>query len=85
MWGIFGKPLKRAIWNTLGLHVVATVGLTFLSLLDGACAVFCLLLSTGSHHVRVQIHATCCCIPRCTAETFGSQESTFWGCKLGAG
>ena len=20
MWGIFGKPLKRAIWNTLGLH-----------------------------------------------------------------
>ena len=20
MWGIFGNPLKRAIWNTLGLH-----------------------------------------------------------------
>ena len=25
MWGIFGKPLKRAIWNTLGLHVVLTI------------------------------------------------------------
>ena len=24
MWGIFGKPLKRAIWNTLGLHAVLT-------------------------------------------------------------
>ena len=25
MWGIFGKPLKRAIRNTLGLHAVLTV------------------------------------------------------------
>ena len=24
MWGIFGKPLKTAIWNTLGLHAVLT-------------------------------------------------------------
>ena len=25
--GIFGKPLKRAIWNTLGLHAVLTTQL----------------------------------------------------------
>ena len=37
MWGIFGKPLKRAIWNTLGLHAVLTVCLIFLSFLDGTC------------------------------------------------
>ena len=36
MWGIFGKPLKRAIWNTLSLHAVLTVCLRFSSLLDDA-------------------------------------------------
>ena len=79
MWGIFEKPLKRAIWNTLGLHVVLTVCWRFLSCLDVACVVGCLILSTGSHHVRVQILATCCCIPRCNAEAFGSQKSTLRG------
>ena len=63
MWGIFGKPLKRAIWNTLGLHVVLTVCLRFLSFLDSACVACWLFLSTDSYHVRIQIHATCCCIP----------------------
>ena len=53
MWGIFGKPLKRAVWNTLELHVVVTVCLRFLSFLDGACVACCLLLSTGSHYARV--------------------------------
>ena len=76
MWGIFGKPLKRAIWNTLGLHVVLTTCLRFLSFLDSACVACCRFLSTDSHHVRIQIHARCCCIPRCTATTFGSQKST---------
>ena len=38
MWGIFGKPLKRAIWNTLGLHAVLTTCLTFLSVSGGALA-----------------------------------------------
>ena len=52
MWGIFGKPSKRAIWNTLGLHVVLTVCLRFLSFVDVACVVCCLILSTGSHHVH---------------------------------
>ena len=53
MWGIFGKPLKRAIWNTLGLHVVLTVCLRFSSFLDSACVACWLLLSTDSHHVRI--------------------------------
>ena len=79
MWGISGKPTKRAIWNTLGLHAVLTACLIFLSFLDVACVVCCLILSTGSHHFRVQILATCCCIPRCTAEAFGSQKSTLRG------
>ena len=59
MWGIFGKPLKRAIRNTLGLHVVLTVCLRFLSFLDSACVACWLFLSTDSHHVRIQVHATC--------------------------
>ena len=25
MWAIFGKPLKRGIWSTLGLHAVLTI------------------------------------------------------------
>ena len=37
MWVIFGKPLKRAIRNTPGLHAVLTTCLRFLSALDGAC------------------------------------------------
>ena len=47
--GIFGKPLKRAIWNTLGLHAVLTTCLRFLSFLDGACVACCLFL-IGNHH-----------------------------------
>ena len=31
MWGIFGKPSKRAIWNTLGLHAVPPICLRFSS------------------------------------------------------
>ena len=34
-WGIFGNPLKRAIWNTLGLHAVLTTCLIFSSVSDG--------------------------------------------------
>ena len=34
MWGIFGKPLKRAIWNTLGLHAVLTTCSRFSSVWD---------------------------------------------------
>ena len=56
MWGIFGKPLKSAIWNTLGLHAVLRTCLRFLSLLDSVCASCCLFLSTGSYYVYIQIH-----------------------------
>ena len=58
MWGTFGKPLKRAIWNTLGLHAVLTTCLRFLSVVDGACVACCLFFSTGSCHVFIQIHAS---------------------------
>ena len=44
MWGIFGKPLKGAIWNTPGLHAVLTTCWRFLSILHGACVAFCLYL-----------------------------------------
>ena len=37
MWDIFGKPLKRAIWNTLGLHALLTTCLRFSSVLGDAC------------------------------------------------
>ena len=75
MWGIFGKPLKRAIWNTLGLHAVLTTCLRFSSVLDVVC---CLFLSTGSCHVFIQIHSTGCCFPRCTTKAFGSQKGYVW-------
>ena len=61
MWGIFGKPLKRAIQNTPGLHAVPTTCLRFLSALDGACVACCLFLLTGSPHVLIQIRTTRCC------------------------
>ena len=76
MWGIFGKPLKRAIWNTLGLHVVLTTSLRVLSVLDGACVACCLFLSTGSYHVFIQIHATGCCFPGCTTKAFDAQKGS---------
>ena len=37
IWGIFEKPLKRAIPNTAGLHAVMMMCLRFSSVLDGAC------------------------------------------------
>ena len=64
MRGISGKPLKRAIWNTLGLHVVLTTCLRVSSVLDGACVACCFFLLTGSCHVFIQIHATVCVDPR---------------------
>ena len=82
MWGIFGKPLKRAIWNTPGLHAVR---LRFSSVLDDACVVCCLFLSTGSCHVFIQIHSTGCCFPQCTTKAFGLQKGTLWGCNLEEG
>ena len=38
--GIFGKPLKSAIWNTLGLHAALAICLRFSSVLDVVCVVF---------------------------------------------
>ena len=83
MWGIFGMPLKRAIWNTLGLHAVLTTCMRFSSVSDGACVAVCLFLSTGSH-VRIHIHASCCCITGCPTKTSSAQNSALrWG-RVGA-
>ena len=71
MWGISGKPLKRAIWNTPGLIAGLTTCLRFSSVLDGACVACCLFLLTGSCHVLIQIYTTGCCFPGRTLD-FGS-------------
>ena len=85
MWGVFRKPLKRAIWNTLGLHAVLTVCFRFSSFLDCVCATCCLFLSTSSCHGFIQIHTTWCCFPSFTTKASGAQKSALRGCKLGAG
>ena len=85
MWGIFGKPLKRAIRNTPGLHAGLMTCLIFSSVLDVACVVCCLFLSTGSCHVVIQIPATGCCFPGCTTKAVDAHKGSFWGCKVGAG
>ena len=53
MGGRFEKPLKGAIWNTLGLHAILTTCLRFLSVLDDACVACCFFLSTHSYHVCI--------------------------------
>ena len=77
------------IWKALekgysGLHAVLTICSTFSSVLDDACVACCLLLSTGSYHVFIQIHTPRCCIPRGTTKTLGSEKGTLWRGKLGA-
>ena len=79
MWGIFGKPLKRAIRNTSGLHAVLTIWLRSSSALDSVCVACCLFLSTGSHHVRIQIHA-----PGLN-ETASALIGKLYRCSTGAG
>ena len=85
MWGIFGKPLKRAIWNTPGLLAGLTTCLRFSSVFDNACVVCCLFLLTDSCHVFIQIHATGCCFPGRTTKANGAQKDSLWGCTVGAG
>ena len=84
MWGIFGKPLKKAIWKTLGVHAVLMTCLKLSSVSDRVGVACFLFLSTGSYHVRIQIHSTGCCFPQCTTETFGALKSALWRCKVGA-
>ena len=82
MWGIFGKPLKRAIWNT---QVCLLDCLRFSSVFDDACVVCCLFLLTGSCHVFIQIHVTGCCFPGRTTKAFGAQKGSLWVCTVGVG
>ena len=60
MWGIFRKPLERAIWNTLGLHAVRTTCLRFSSILDGVCV---LLVASFCQQAANNIF---CTLPRVT-------------------
>ena len=85
MWGISGKPLKRAIWNTPGLLAGLTTCLRFSSVSDGACVACCLFLLTGSCHVLIQIYTTGCCFPGRTTKAFVAQKGSLWGCTVGAG
>ena len=63
MRGIFEKPLKRAIWNTLSLHVILTTCLRFSSVSDGACVACCLCLSTTGHILNCPRYLVVC--PHC--------------------
>ena len=74
-------PLKRAIWNTLGLHAVLTICLRFSSISDIACVACCLFLSTGTCHIYIYIHSTSCCFPRCTTKAFGAQKGSLGGAQ----
>ena len=80
--GYLRKALEKGYLEALGPHAVLTTCLRFSSVLGGAPVACCLFLSTGSYHVCIQIHATPCCFPRCTTETFGVQKSALWGCEL---
>ena len=85
MWGIFGKPLKRAIWNTPGLHAVQTICLRFSSFF-GQC--LCCLLPLFVNRQPPCLHTnsgTPCCIPRCTTKASGTEKGMLWRCNLGAG
>ena len=82
--GYIWKALEEGYLEHLGLHALLTICMRFSSILDSAYVLCCHLLSTGSYHVFIQIHAKRCCIPRCTTETLGSQKGPLWGCKLGA-
>ena len=54
--GYIRKALEKGYLEHLSLHAVLTVCLRFLSVLDHAGVACCLFLSTGSYHVRIQIH-----------------------------
>ena len=82
--GYIWKALQKGYLEHPGLYAVLTTCLRFSSVLDGVCAACCLFLSTGCYYVCIQIHATCCCFPRCTTETFGAQKGSLWGCRVGA-
>ena len=62
--GCIRKALEKGHLEHPGLHAVLAICLRFSSVLDDACVAHCLVLSTGSYHVRIQMHTQRCCIPR---------------------
>ena len=73
MLDTFGKPLKRATWNTPGVHAVLTTCWRVSSVLGGACVACCMFLSTASYHVRIEIDSMRCCFRRYATRAFGAQ------------
>ena len=73
--GYIWKALEKGYLEHPGLHAVLTTFLRFSSILDGACVPCCPFLSTGNHHVCIQIYTTCCCFPRCTTIALGAQKT----------
>ena len=62
MWGYFGKaPEKGHLEHPRSACCTDDMPEIFVHF--GQCLAFRLFLSTGSHHVLIQIHATCCCVP----------------------
>ena len=61
--GYIRKALEKDYLEHPGLHAVPTTCLRFSFVLDDACVACCLILSTGSYHVCIQMHTTCCCFP----------------------
>ena len=78
------KALEKGCLEHPGSHAVRATRLRVSSVLDSMCAACCLSLSTGSYYVCIQIHATCCSVPRHTTKTFGAQKGSLWGCRVGA-
>ena len=83
--GYIRKALEKGYSKHPGLHAVLTVCLRFLSVLDDAGVACCLFLSTGSYHVRIQLHSMGCCFPGCTTKASGAQKGSLWGSTVGAG
>ena len=65
--GYIRKALKKGYSEHPGLPAVLTTCLRLWTVLYGTC---CIFLSTGSYHVRIHIHSTGCCFPRCTTKAF---------------
>ena len=55
--GYIRKALEKGYLEHPGLYAVLAVFLRFLSVLDDAGVACCLFLSTGSYHVRIQLHS----------------------------
>ena len=81
--GYIWKALEKGYWEHPG-STCCTDKLFEIFVRFGRC-LCCLLPLVHKQPPCCCINSlTGCCLPRCTPETFGSQKSTLWGCKVGA-